>query len=120
MDIVQAIFRIDPTAEYRLTDAGAQTADDILDWRSSSTPKPTQAQLDAAWQEIETARIAEETQRAATRSQLTASAQPLVGQSINALDDSDRVALLNILLWNANALSNGLIKPLEEWMMDES
>jgi hypothetical protein len=118
IDLALAIHQIDPTAEYRLSDAHAQTADDILEWRSSTTPKPTQAQLQAAWKMVDDARKQKEGKSEATLAQLQSQVGALVGKSFSDLKNVDVVALMGAVLWSVGALNDeGKVEPLEQWAL---
>jgi hypothetical protein len=115
IDLALAIHKIDPAAEYRLSHAHAQTADDILEWRSAS-PKPSQAQLEAAWKTIEHSRKQQAGQQGATLQQLTAQVEKYVGKPAGDLKSADVGVLLGAILWKVGALDDeGKIKPFDLW-----
>lgn len=58
MDLARAIYKIDPTAEYRLNHSQADGGQAILEWRGPGT-EPTGAMLRDAWQLCQDDDIAE-------------------------------------------------------------
>lgn len=119
MDIALAIHRINPRAEYRLTDDRAA----ILEWRGPG-PQPTPAALDAAWtayqSERQQAAQAEATRLAdlsAARSLVLTTAAGAVGVRFDALTTTQLRSLLAIVLWQGGALdATGVVRPLAQWV----
>lgn len=112
MDIARAIAKINSTAEYRLTSAQAQSAADIIEWRGPG-PQPTEAQLDAAWSEIQ----AEDAEQQSTADAILGTASGAVGKVVTNLTSAERNSLLAVLMFSVGAIDRqGKVRPLNEWV----
>lgn len=77
-----------------------------------------EAQFEADAQAAINSTVAAATANESLKSQLKTTAQSAVGVALNALDTSQRNALIACLLYRAGALTSDLkIKPLNQWVV---
>ena len=118
MEIVNALAHLYPTAQplvdYIVTNRNGIQA--IAVWNLPQ-PQPTEAELAAAETAYNTAAAMRQAEATALCQQVVTLAQSAMGQPVNALTAAQVRALVALLLWKAEAMTNqGTVRPLGEWL----
>lgn len=113
MNIPWVLGRIRPGADWAM--AGHDHTDyAALIWRDETQTKPTRAEVEAAWQQIEAEQAAQATLRQAVVSRVSS----LAGVNVTELSLEQLRPLLAALLYANGALDHGgNIKPVREWLL---
>ncbi len=112
IDIRAALDHVAPGAAYGWR-GGAWDDYSQVEWRDEAIPQPTLAQLQTAWQEI----LAEQQQADDTLIAVKNQALSAVGVALTDLTQTQKEALLAVLLWRAGAIDrDATIKPFSEWV----